>query len=233
MESVNKNLQSINQRIKAAAHRSGRTPDSVKLVAVTKQAPLEKIMAAVECGQHLFGENFVQEANDKINRVSLAAAGKTISWHFIGHLQSNKARQAAELFRIIETVDRLKLARLLNKHLATLGRGISVLVQVNIGREKQKSGIAPEECTEFIGQLRQFEHLEIAGLMAMPPFSADPEMTRPYFKSMRLLATELVDRGVLPGRVELSMGMSGDFEVAIEEGATMVRLGTAVFGART
>ncbi|MFZ5775312.1 MAG: YggS family pyridoxal phosphate-dependent enzyme [Thermodesulfobacteriota bacterium] len=229
MASVADNLRMIQARIQAAARRAGRDPQSVRLVAVSKHQPLAVIQEAMAAGQTLFGENYLQEAADKIAQV-----GAGPCWHCIGHLQSNKARLAAELFHCVETVDRLKLAVAIDRRLVELGRQMEVLVQVNVGGEAQKSGVAPEDAAELCAGLRQFPRLRLRGLMTMPPWNEEPEASRPYFRRLRLLAEELVAQGILGehGPVELSMGMSADFEVAIEEGATLVRVGTALFGAR-
>ncbi len=227
-------LAHINERIANAARRSNRSPDEITLVAVTKRFSKENIAEAIECGQYIFGENYIQESSEKIPYLNKAFADYNVAWHFIGKLQTNKARKAAELFDVIETVDSVKLAKALEKHLAALGKSIKIFIQVNIGKEEQKSGVLPEQCENLLQQLSGFEHLKVRGLMAMPPYFADPEKSRPFFKEMRNLAEYLVS-GKLIGvnePVELSMGMSGDFEVAIEEGATVIRLGTALFGAR-
>ncbi len=213
----------------AAALRVGRDPGTVRLVAVSKKVPLERLQEAVDAGQRLFGENYLQEALEKINRLP-----PDISWHFIGHLQTNKAKLAASCFQAIETIDRLKLARTLDRHLMDLDRAMSVLIQVNIGREPQKSGVLPEEAEELLRGMADCSNLRVKGLMAMPPYFDDPEAARPFFRQLRHLAAELANKGLLGGHgpIELSMGMSGDFEVAIEEGATLVRVGTALFGPR-
>ncbi len=227
-------LANIKERIANAARRSNRSPDEITLVAVTKRFSKENIGEAIGCGQYIFGENYIQESSEKILYLNKTFAEYNIAWHFIGKLQTNKARKAAEHFDVIETVDSVKLAKALEKHLAALGKSIKIFIQVNIGREKQKSGVLPEQCENLLQQLSGFEHLKVRGLMAMPPYFTDPEKTRPFFKEMRHLAEHLVS-GKLIGvnePVELSMGMSGDFEVAIEEGATVIRLGTALFGAR-
>jgi len=204
------------------------------LVAVSKRFSKEKINEAIGCGQFIFGENYIQESADKIPYISQKWADCNISWHFIGKLQSNKARKAAELFDVIETIDSIKLARSLDKHLAVLDKTMPAYVQINIGREEQKSGILPDQCESLLRLLSGLKYLQIKGLMAMPPYFADPEKNRPFFIEMRMLAEHLVSSNLIGhnGSVELSMGMSGDFEVAIEEGATVVRLGTALFGPR-
>ena len=230
MGTVAENIEIIRARIRAAAERVGRDPNSVRLVAVSKRQPLEAIREAMAAGQVVFGENYLQEAEAKI-----AALGQGVVWHCIGHLQSNKTRVAAEIFDCIETLDRLKLAKGLENRLAELGKTMPVLVQVNVGGEMQKAGIAPEEAGQLCRELQQFPHLILQGLMTMPPFVDDPEESRGCFRRLRLLGEELAAQGLLgrQGVVELSMGMSGDFEVAIEEGATLVRVGTALFGERS
>ena len=219
----------IRARIRAAEKRVGREPGSVRLVAVSKRQPLEAIREAMAAGQVVFGENYLQEAQDKV-----ATLGQGLVWHCIGHLQSNKAKIAAEIFDCIETIDRLKLAKALESRLAELGKSMPVLVQVNVGGEAQKAGIDPEKAGQLCRDLQQFPHLILQGLMTMPPFGQEPEESRGYFRQLRLLGEELATQGLigLHGPVQLSMGMSGDFEVAIEEGATLVRVGTALFGER-
>lgn len=229
MSNIRANLEEIRNRIAQAARRAGRDPERVRLVAVSKKVPVEMLREARACGQRLFGENYLQEAEAKIVEL-----GPGYEWHFIGHLQSNKAGQAADLFDLVETVDRLKVATALDRGLSGGGRVLPVLLQVNIGREPQKSGVLPEEAEGLLRQLRELPNLLVRGLMVMPPFLEDAEAVRPFFRSTRELAAELADLGLLPpaGDVELSMGMSGDFEVAVEEGATLVRVGTALFGVR-
>lgn len=213
-----------------AAKRAGREPDSVKLVAVSKRQPVDRIQEAIDAGQKVFGENFIQEAQEKI-----VVLPPDITWHFIGHLQSNKAKIAAGLFGVIETIDRLKLANALEKQLAATNKKLSIFIQVNIGREPQKSGVLPEDIEPLLRQLDSLNHLTVKGLMAMPPYFSDQEQVRPYFRKMRQLATNLQEKELLGknGEVGLSMGMSGDFEAAIEEGATLIRVGTALFGSRS
>ncbi|MGV1099120.1 YggS family pyridoxal phosphate-dependent enzyme [Thiovibrio sp. JS02] len=226
------NIRAIKDRIAEAARRAGRDPDSVRLVAVTKRKSVAVVAEALSAGQRLFGENYLQEAQEKIFAPELA--GRGAGWHFIGHLQSNKAKVAAELFACLETLDSLKLAKALEKRLAELDRELTVLVQVNVGREAQKAGVFPEEAEQLCRELGRFPHLVLTGLMTMPPLGEAPEASRPYFRELRLLAEELAGKGLFRDgrRPELSMGMSGDFEVAVEEGATLVRVGTALFGER-
>lgn len=224
------NLKIIEKKIKRAAGRCRRNPDSIRLVAVSKRMTVDAVRKAAGCGQLLFGENYLQEAKEKI-----AAVGAPVSWHFIGRLQSNKAGQAARLFQMIETVDRLKIAVLLSNHCVNLGKNLDILIQVNVGREQRKSGVAPEDTAALLDKINALPNLTVRGLMTMPPFTQNPEEARPYFSSLRLLADDLTSSGLLGrnGPVELSMGMSRDFETAIEEGATLVRVGTAIFGPRS
>lgn len=226
---IGENLARIRRHIAEAALRSGRDPSAVTLLAVSKRIDLDRIREAREHGQKIFGENFVQEAREKIGQLD----GET-TWHFIGHLQSNKARTAVALFDMIETVDRLKIARALNRFAAESGKIQDILVQVNIGREKQKSGVDPERSGEFLGQLACMKNLRLRGLMAMPPFTADPEEARPYFRALKELSDRFREKKYFADndRVIVSMGMSNDYTVAIEEGATLVRVGTALFGSR-
>jgi pyridoxal phosphate enzyme (YggS family) len=229
MSEIRENLEKIRERIDQAAKRSGRDPDSVQLIAVSKKMPTECIEEAISCGQKAFGENYLQEAVEKIKQFDT-----DISWHFIGRLQSNKAAAVADSFTMVETVDRLKIARVLDRCMKEQGRVLPILIQVNIGAEPQKSGVLPEDTAGLLTEMQALSGLLIKGLMVMPPYSPDPETTRPYFRRARELAENLQGKGLLAGQetVEISMGMSGDFEVAIEEGATLVRVGTALFGQR-
>ncbi len=225
MTQIAQNLEAVRRRITAAAQRAGRDPAAVRLVAVSKTVPVELIREAAAAGQRLFGENYLQEAKGKI-----AALGAGLSWHFIGHLQSNKAKGAVALFDLIHGVDRLKLAQALNVAADSLGKVQEILIQVNLAGEASKSGTAPEAAPELLQQISLLPHLKVRGLMTMPPFLA-PEAVRPYFRALRELRDRLQDRAglCLP---ELSMGMSGDYEVAVAEGSTLVRVGTAIFGGR-
>ena len=226
---ISDNLTNIKGQIAEAAFRSGRDPSEIQLLAVSKRIDVDRIREARQQGQRLFGENFIQEAREKIEQLDPA-----ISWHFIGHLQSNKTKEAARLFRMIETVDRLKIAQSLNRHASELGKTLEVLVQVNVGREKQKSGVAPESAEEFVRELGEMRNLRLRGLMTMPPYSPDPEKTRPYFRTLKKMADRFQKQGYFIDNdtVILSMGMSSDFTVAIEEGSSLVRVGTALFGSR-
>lgn len=209
--------------IAAACDRVGREAVEVKLVAVSKTHPPDRLRDAIAAGATVLGENKVQEAESKIEELGRDAA----EWHLIGHLQSNKARKAVHLFDVIQSVDSLELAERLERICEEEGRAeLSVLVQVDLAGEETKSGVPEPELEPLIEFLQACRHLKLRGLMVLPPFFDDPEATRPYFKRLR----EIRDR-VVPGG-ELSMGMSHDFEVAIEEGATIVRVGTAIFGQR-
>jgi pyridoxal phosphate enzyme (YggS family) len=224
---VAENLARVRADMAEAAQRAGRDPASVRLVAVSKTHPTEVVRQALAAGQTLFGENYLQEAAEKIK-----ALGPGPSWHFIGHLQSNKARLAVELCDMVETVHSLKLARALDRHAAELGKKLAVLMQVNLGGEAQKSGCAPAEALGLAREVAALENLTLRGLMTMPPYDEDPEAARPIFAGLRELALRLAP-GLPPGcMAELSMGMSHDFATAIEEGATLVRVGTAIFGSR-
>jgi PLP dependent protein len=225
MNRIARNLEEVRSRIKTAALRAGRDPEAVRLVAVSKIIPVERLQEALAADQRLFGENYLQEARGKI-----AALNEGVSWHFIGHLQSNKARGAVELFELIHGVDRLKLAQALDAAAASLDQVQNILIQVNLAGEASKSGAAPEAVLELLRQLRLLPHLKVLGLMTMPPF-LPPEAVRPFFRALRELREPCQDLTGLP-LPELSMGMSGDYEVAVEEGATLVRVGTAIFGSR-
>ncbi len=229
MNSIGVKLDRVLQAITEATRQAGREPGSVKLVAVSKTVPAGLVKEAMDCGQLLFGENYLQEAQEKI---PLLGAGA--SWHFIGRLQSNKCREAAALFDMVETVDRLKVAQRLNEYAGTLGRKLNILVQVNIGEEAQKAGIMPEETGQLLEAIAACGNLTCHGLMALPPCFDEPEASRPYFRRLRQLAGQYAQKELFYNnhQVELSMGMSGDYIAAIEEGATIIRVGTAIFGAR-
>ena len=221
--SLAENLASIRDRIASAAVLSGRDPDEVKLIAVSKTHPPEVIREAMGVGISTFGENKVQEAESKISELVLDGT----EWHLIGHLQSNKARKAVQLFDVIHSVDSVDIAKRLERICSDEGRDrLDVLIQVDLAGEETKSGIAESGLPSLIDCLKTCERLKLIGLMVLPPFFDDAEATRPYFKRLRAIRDELLTGG------ELSMGMSNDFEVAIEEGATMVRVGTALFGER-
>jgi len=221
------NLETIRQRIRAACGRAGRNPDSVSLLAVTKSHPPEVVQAAAKLGLILFGENKVQEAKAKI-----PLCPGNLRWHMIGHLQSNKCRDAVELFRMIQSVDSLPLAQEINKRAEQAARTMPILLEVNVAGEASKFGYRPEQLLAELKELNALPRIEIHGLMTVPPWSAEAEKARPHFRRLRELKqrAEAVLGAPLP---HLSMGMSGDFEIAIEEGATIVRIGTALFGPRT
>ena len=229
MNSVAENLVYIRERMAAACERAGRDPSEARLVGVTKTVPIERIREGIDAGISILGENYIQEARRKKELL----AGSPVSWHCIGHLQTNKVKFAIECCDWIETLDRESLALELDRQAARAGRIFPVLIQVNIGGEASKSGIAPENLLSFFNFVSSLERLEVRGLMALPPFFDQPERARPYFKQMRELLAGLRQVAPAPENLrELSMGMSGDFEVAIEEGATLVRIGTALFGTR-
>ncbi len=219
--SVAENLAAVRGRIEGALARAGaRRP--VTLVAVSKTFPPERIREAYQAGQRHFGESHVQEFERKRPRLELPGA----VWHLIGHLQSNKARRAGQMFDVIETVDSARLARRLEEAAAPAARRLPVFLEVKLGEEAAKTGCAEQELPELAEQVAALPHLELRGLMTMPPYTDDPEGARPYFRRLRQWSERL-------GIAELSMGMSRDFEVAIEEGATLVRVGTAIFGERS
>ena len=224
--SLAENLEKIQQRIRGTCERAGRAPASVTLLAVTKSQPPELVRAAADCGQILFGENKVQEAKAKIP----LCPGK-LRWHFIGHLQSNKCRDAVEWFEMIQSVDSLSLAEEINRRAEQAGKTLPVLLEVNVAGEASKFGYPPEKLLTELESLNELPRLEIHGLMTVPPYVSDPEKARPHFRRLRELKIQCEQKLGAP-LLHLSMGMSGDFEVAIEEGATMVRIGTALFGPR-
>jgi len=216
-------LAAIRARIEAAAVRCGRLPQDVTLVAISKTHPASVVKSAIELGATHLGENRVQEAEQKITEVGRTRA----RWHLVGHLQANKGRRAVQLFDVIHSLDSLELARRLDRLCGEEGReNLPVLVQVDLGHEKTKSGIDEAELPKLIAGLGELSRVQLMGLMTLPPFFDDPEQARPYFQRLRELRDKWVPNG------ELSMGMTNDFEVAIEEGATMVRVGTAIFGQR-
>ncbi len=224
-----KRINNIKKRIEEAADKCGRDPSTVSLVAVSKTIPVNRVREAIEAGVTVFGENYVQEAREKFN----CLATFPVSWHFIGHLQSNKAKYAVRLFDMIHSVDTLKLARELNKQAQKNAKIQNILIQVNVSKESSKSGADEENVLDLIDKVHHLENLSVKGLMTMPPFFNDPEKARPYFSALRNLRDRIKMAAPLEMALdELSMGMTGDFEVAIEEGATLVRIGTAIFGER-
>lgn len=224
------NYQAVLERIENAAVRSGRNPARVKLVAVSKTHPASTVREAIEAGCKIFGENKVQEAESKILEIGRHAA----EWHLIGHLQSNKARRAVQLFDVIHSLDSVELAERLERICIEEGRlKLPVLVQVDLAGEETKSGVDESDLSELVDYLGSCQRLSFDGLMILPPLSELPEATRPYFRRLREIRDRLAAlHHFKNGLGELSMGMSHDFEVAIEEGSTMVRVGTAIFGER-
>ncbi|MFQ5514280.1 MAG: YggS family pyridoxal phosphate-dependent enzyme [Myxococcota bacterium] len=232
MSELSARLADVRAHIESAAQRAGREVSEIRLVAVSKTFPAEAVLEAVTAGLDRFGENRVQEAAHKRPQVS-AKTPRPLRWHLVGSLQRNKVRRALELFEVIESVDRLELAHELERGAARLGVRPAVLIQVNIDREPQKAGFLPEELAGAVERIAALDHLNLCGLMTLPRACKDPERVRPSFTRLRELL-EHINRGRTEGRRlrELSMGMSADFEVAIEEGATTVRIGSAIFGER-
>jgi pyridoxal phosphate enzyme (YggS family) len=223
-------VAAVRERIARAAERAARPPGDIRLVAISKTHPPEAVREAFAAGVTDFGENRVQEAEPKIAAtVDLRESG--LRWHLVGHLQSNKARRAAALFEVVQSLDSLDLASRLARSGAEAGRPVRALVQVDLAGEETKFGLPEEELLPVLEALRGKEGLRIEGLMVLPPFFEEPERARPYFRRLRSLHDRAQAAGLLEGR-ELSMGMSHDFEAAVEEGATIVRVGTAIFGER-
>lgn len=225
---VAENLGAVKERIAKAAARVGRDPDSITLVAVTKTVAVDRIREAIEAGHGVFGENRVQEAQEKVQ-----ALGRRVQWHLIGHLQRNKVRYVGDLFEMIHSVDSLPLAQDIDRRAAQRGIVMPILIQVNIGDEGTKSGVPATEAPALVQAIATLSHIAVKGLMSVPPPVADPEDARPYCVQLRRLA-EQIGQANIPhvSMAELSMGMSHDFEVAIQEGATLVRVGSAIFGPR-
>ena len=230
-------LRAVRERIEKASLKAGRNPEEIKLIAVTKTVELDRILEVLSLGQRTFGENRVQEAQKKVKSYELRVTppipplsrGGTggVEWHLIGTLQKNKARHAVQLFDLIHTIDSIDLAGEVNKQAEKINKMQDVLVQVKLSEEETKHGISEKDLPVLLGKIRGLNNLKLKGLMAMPPFFEDSEKSRPYFRRLREIRDEAEKNGfILP---ELSMGMSNDFEVAIEEGATMVRVGTAIF----
>jgi len=230
--SIAEQLATIRDRIDRVAERAGRNPSDIALMAVCKTFPAKAILEAYAAGQRLFGENRVQEFGEKFPEVAGLADAR---FHMIGHLQSNKTAKAAEIFHAVDSIDSAKLAQRLNDAAQKLGKTIEVLIEINVGGEGAKSGLAPDspEIENILSQAPLWTNLRVRGLMTVPPYTEDPEGARPYFRRLRELRDSLIARnfaGVTPDT--LSMGMSHDFEVAIEEGSTCVRIGSAIFGSR-
>jgi pyridoxal phosphate enzyme (YggS family) len=225
---VRKRLENIKDRINKSAISCGRDPKSVRLVAVSKTVPADRVKEAIAAGVDILGESYVQETRTKFNELS----AYSLSWHFIGHLQTNKAKYAVRLFDLIHSVDSLRLARELDKQAKKNNKVQNILIQINIGKKPSKSGADAESASNLIKDVLHLENLSVKGLMIMPPFFNDPEKVRPYFSALRNLRDQIQQTLLEVDLYELSMGLSGDFEVAIEEGATFVRIGTAIFGER-
>ena len=225
---ISANLAHIQEQIAQACKKCGRDINDVRLVAVSKKKPASNVEAAIEAGHKLFGESYVQECVAKIDEVKGDA-----EWHFIGGLQSNKVKYLRGKVKMIHSVDRLSLAKEIDRQWGKSDSCVDVLIQVNLGEEESKSGTTADEVISLVRQISELKNLRIKGLMALPPWEADPEDVRPYFRQLREIAEKINDLQ-LPNvsMQELSMGMSHDFEVAIEEGSTMIRIGTAIFGAR-
>jgi len=227
VESIRERAAHVLGRVAQAAARSGRKGEEIRLIAVGKTKPAEMIGEAIEAGLAVFGENYVQEAEEKIRAFPQA------EWHFIGKLQRNKVKKAVSLFSWIQTVDSLSLLEEISRRAGEAGKVLPVLAEVNLAGEESKAGMDPEALAELIEAAPGLAGISLRGLMAIPPWTEDPEETRPYFVRLRELLAECASRGGAgPQMTELSMGMSNDFEAAIEEGATMVRVGTAIFGSR-
>jgi pyridoxal phosphate enzyme (YggS family) len=232
LEDIVRNLRRIHERVANSAARAGRRPESITLMAVSKTVAPELIRAAYQAGQRVFGENRVQEFAEKAANL---AELKDAEWHLIGHLQSNKANRAAELFHAVDSVDTLRLAEKLDQAAAQMGKVLPVLIEINIGGEENKAGMAAHspELEQLLQAASLLQHLEVRGLMTVPPYTEDPEGARPFFRKLRELRDNVAARKLPAIRMDvLSMGMSHDFEVAIEEGSTCVRVGSAIFGAR-
>jgi len=225
MPGIRENLLRVTERIEKAAQKAGRNPKDIRLVAVSKTMEADRVREAIEAGVTILGENYVQEAQKKIEEI-----GKPVSWHFIGHLQTNKAKVVVRLFDVIHSVDSVALAEELNRRAQQANQKIPIMIEVNLSGEATKFGTEEEKVTSLAQGVLKLDHLSLEGLMTMPPYFDDPEMSRPYFIQLRELKERLV-KGGIPLK-DLSMGMSNDFEIAIQEGATYVRVGTAIFGAR-
>lgn len=225
--SVRSGLAAVRERLQAALKQAGRPSDDARLVAISKMQPSQAVREAYDLGQRVFGENYIQEASAKI-----AEVGPGPVWHLTGRLQTNKAKAAVSLFSMIQSLHSLELAAALEKQCAAQNRRLEVLIQVNLSGETQKSGCRPEETLPLALALLGMPHLQLRGLMTMPPFFDEPEKARPYFAQLRMLKEKLAPELPKNCMDELSMGMSGDFEAAVAEGATLVRVGSAIFGER-
>ena len=223
------NIKKVTGRISDAAKRAGRNPEEITLVAVSKRVEAERVLEAVNCGLSTFGENYAQELRDK-RRLIEESSESPVSWHFIGRLQKNKVKYVVGNVGLIHSLDSLSVAREIDKKAERLGTSAKVLIEVDTSGEETKGGIRTDMLESFLEDLSTLKSIEVKGLMTMPPYFDDPEEARPYFKRLREIRDGL--KSEYPGLSELSMGMSGDFEVAIEEGTTIVRIGTSIFGPR-
>ncbi len=229
MPTIKENLNKINKQIIETAISSGRKPETIQLIAVSKRKSVEVIRQGIKAGAKHLGENYIQEAVGKIDTIGK----KSAVWHFIGHLQSNKAKIAVQYFEYIHTVDTLKLAKEINKQAKKIDKTQKIFLQVNISDEETKSGTDSKEAIELASQISHFGNLSLQGLMCMPPFFSNPESARIYFKQLKQIQEKITARNFDNVSMEhLSMGMSNDFKVAIQEGSTMVRVGTSIFGSR-
>jgi pyridoxal phosphate enzyme (YggS family) len=233
---IKENVLRVMERIERAARKAGRDPKEINLVAVSKTVEVARIKEAIEAGVSILGENYIQEAQKKIEEIGRPACierfgeDRPLSWHFIGHLQSNKAKYAIRLFDMIHSLDSHPLAEELNHRAEQANRVINVMIEVNLSKETTKFGTNESRVLNLAGKIQTLQHLSLEGLMTMPPYFDSPEMSRPYYIALRELKEKMASEGI-PMK-ELSMGMSHDFEIAIEEGATYVRVGTAIFGPR-
>jgi pyridoxal phosphate enzyme (YggS family) len=226
--SVSENIAFVREEIARAARKAGRSPADVLLLAVTKTVDDDRIREAIAAGVDLIGENYVQEARRKIELL-----GRPLPWHFIGHLQTNKAKYAVRLFDLIHSVDRVELARELDRRAAAAGLTLKILVEVNVSGEASKSGVPAREALALVRTIAEFPRLSVRGLMTMPPWFDDPEEARPHFAALRNLADSIRRERIENVQMEeLSMGMTNDYRIAVEEGATIVRVGRAIFGER-
>ncbi len=233
METIAQHWNSIQIRISEACKKVKREPTQVRVIAVTKTVPLETVIEAYEAGARIFGENYVQEALRKMEAIDMGGKFSDIEWHFIGALQSNKAKQVVEKFSLLHSLDRWSLVEAIEKQIEKRGISFSALIEVNLAGERTKAGISVKELHNFLKRISSETKVEVLGLMVFPPLVSNPEDSRPYFKRVRELAQEMESLH-LPriSMKELSMGVTNDFEVAVEEGATLVRIGTGLFGSR-
>ncbi len=225
---ISQKIDEIRNRIASAAISAGRDAQEIKLVAVAKGQPIEKMRQAIEAGQRDFGENYAQELLAHSEQT-----GPAPIWHFIGHLQKNKVKQILPLVTLIHSVDSIELARTIDRRAAAIGKTQSILIEINLGGEKTKSGMSLSDVEKQTVEMNALDHVDLQGFMTLPPYDSDPERSRPYFRRLREIRDEMNKKIVYKHALtELSMGMSHDFEIAIEEGATIVRIGTAIFGER-